>query len=61
MLDKETISNAVDKKYSNFASAVKNELSSKMANHEISATYAAEFDRIQSAKASYNEINSSKE
>ena len=55
------IQSAKDKKYTEFSNAVKDELKSKLSNHEISQNYASEYDRIQQMKDVFSQISSPKQ
>lgn len=46
-----------DKKYSEFSTAVKQELLNKMANTETMKNYTSEFDKIQQMKNLFAQIN----
>ena len=46
-----------DKKYSEFSTAVKQELLNKMANTETMKNYTSEFDKIQQMKSLFAQIN----
>lgn len=46
-----------DKKYSEFSTAVKQELLNKMANSETMKSYTSEFDKIQQMKSLFAQIN----
>ena len=46
-----------DKKYSEFSTAVKQELLNKMANTETMKKYTSEFDKIQQMKSLFAQIN----
>jgi len=61
MLDATVINNAVDKKYTEFSDAIKNELKTKMINHETSKKYASEYDKIQDMKQMFAKIGSNTE
>lgn len=56
-LDSSAIDLAVNKKYLAFSDVVKQELRSKMSNHEISVNYSNEYDKIQKMKSAFAEIN----
>lgn len=56
-LEKTVIKSAVDKKYTEFSNAIKQELHNKMANSDIGKSYASDFDKIQQMKASFAKIN----
>lgn len=55
-MDNTVIDKAVGKKYTEFAAEIKQQLQNKLANHEISKEYAAEYDRLQDMKAAYAAI-----
>lgn len=57
-LNNDTIQLATDKKYSEFSNAVKTEMMSKMANHDISKNYVSQYDKIQNMKNLFAKINS---
>lgn len=46
-----------DKKYSEFSTAVKQELLNKMSNTETMKNYTSEFDKIQQMKSLFAQIN----
>lgn len=46
-----------DKKYSDFSTAVKQELLNKMSNTETMKNYTSEFDKIQQMKSLFAQIN----
>lgn len=56
-LDKNVIDMAVDKKFSDFSSAIKTVLHSKLAGTPEIQTYTADFDNIQQMKTSFAAIN----
>lgn len=56
-LDTTTISKAVDKKYTEFSDSIKTELHRKISNHPDTLKYAAEYDKIQTIKQKFAEIN----
>lgn len=56
MINKDTIQDAMDGKYSNFADVVKSELQNKVANHDISVDYQETYDNIQNNKSIYMQI-----
>jgi hypothetical protein len=56
-LDTTIISKAVDKKYTEFSDSVKTELYRKVSNHPDTLKYAAEYDKIQTIKQKFAEIN----
>ena len=55
-MDQKIIDLAVQKKYSDFAIAVKSELHTKMKNHEEIKSYSSEYDRIQGLKSTFAQI-----
>lgn len=46
-----------DKKYTEFSTAVKQELLNKMSNTETMKNYTSEFDKIQQMKSLFAQIN----
>jgi hypothetical protein len=56
-LDKTVIDKAVDKKYTDFSDIIKTELYTKIRNHQSSVAYATEYDKVQSVKQKFAEIN----
>lgn len=56
-LDKTVITKAVDKKYTEFSDTIKTELYNKMSSHPNAAAYAAEYDKVQTVKQKFAEIN----
>ena len=58
-MEQKIIDLAVQKKYSEFASAVKTELHSKMKNHEDVKSFSAEYDKIQNLKSKFAGITQS--
>lgn len=46
-----------DKKYTEFSTAVKQELLNKVANSETMKSYTSEFDKIQQMKSLFAQIN----
>jgi len=59
MLDKDVLTTANDKKFSEFSKAVKQELHNKLANHKVTKQYVSDFDKIQQMKKSFAEISKS--
>lgn len=47
----------VDKKYTEFSTAVKQEMLNKVANSETMKSYTSEFDKIQQMKSLFAQIN----
>lgn len=60
-LDKTVIKSAVDKKYTEFSTAIKTELQNKLSAHPNSVAYATEYDNIQTVKQKFAEINGQSE
>ena len=56
-MEVDIISNAMDKKYTDFSNAVKVEMKNKLANNPEIKNYTSEFDRIQDMKNIFNKIN----
>jgi hypothetical protein len=56
-MEVDVISNAVDKKYTDFSNAIKQELKNKLANNPDVKQYTSDFDKIQDMKALFNKIN----
>lgn len=46
-----------DKKYTEFSTAVKQEMLNKVANSETMKSYTSEFDKIQQMKSLFAQIN----
>ena len=61
MLNTDTINQAVDKHYTNFSDSIKTELKDKLSSHEKIASYANEYDAIQSLKQKFSDINGTHE
>ena len=55
-MDQKIIDLAVQKKYSDFAGAVKSELHTKMKNHEDIKSFSTEYDRLQGLKTKFSQI-----
>ena len=51
------IRSAEEKKFSEFSNAVKQELRNKLSNHPVSKQFASDFDKIQSMKSAFAQIN----
>lgn len=60
-LDKTVIKSAIDKKYTEFSTAIKTELQNKLSSHPNSVAYAAQYDNIQTVKQKFAEINGQSE
>jgi hypothetical protein len=56
-LDKTVIDKAVDKKYTEFSDVVKTELYNKMSSHPDAVKYAGDYDKIQTMKQMFAQIN----
>lgn len=52
---------ATDKKYTEFADAVKAELQNKLNSNEVMASYNAEIEKISNYKSAFQGINNSEE
>jgi len=59
MIDKTILSSAINKKFTEFSDSIQEELHKKLANHYVFKKYASEFDKIQSMKIAYADINDS--
>lgn len=57
-MEKEVIQMAIDKRYSDFSDAIKQELKTKLANQPDVAKYASDYDKIQDMKQAFAKINS---
>lgn len=57
-LDTQTIDKAVNKKYSEFSDAIKQELQAKMTSHSDAKQYASDYDKIQDMKTLFAQISS---
>lgn len=55
------INSAVNKKFTEFSVAIKQELHNKLSNHEDIKKYASDYDKIQQMKAAFAKINGSTE
>ncbi len=53
----DVIDNAIDKKYTEFSDAIKQELSNKMNNNADIKQYKSDFDKIQDIKNIFAKIN----
>lgn len=60
-MDKETISLAVEKKFTEFSDAIKTELKHKLASHEEIQNYTKSVDNYQHIKDTFANINNSGE
>ena len=60
-LDKNLLKSVVDKKYTDFEKAVKQELNNKLANHPVSKQYVSDYDKIQQMKDSFAKITKTKD
>lgn len=56
-MDIEIMKSAADKRFTDFSSAVKQELKTKLANHSTVQNYTSEYDRIQNMKSLFSQIN----
>ena len=56
-IENNIIQAVADKKYSEFSTAVKQELLNKMSNTETMKNYTSEFDKIQQMKSLFAQIN----
>ena len=59
-MDQSIIDLAVQKKYSDFANAIKSNLRTKLKNHEEIQTFSTEYDRMQDLKSKFAQINQSR-
>lgn len=57
MEDTNIMQSVADKKYTEFSTAVKQELLNKVSNTETMKNYTSEFDRIQTMKNLFAQIN----
>ena len=57
MEDTNIMQSVADKKYTEFSTAVKQELLNKVSNTETMKNYTSEFDRIQKMKDLFAQIN----
>lgn len=57
MEDTNIMQSVADKKYTEFSTAVKQELLNKVSNTETMKNYTSEFDRIQTMKSLFAQIN----
>ena len=57
MEDTNIMQSVADKKYTEFSTAVKQELLNKVSNTETVKKYTSEFDRIQTMKNLFAQIN----
>jgi len=60
MLNSEDLTNAMEKKYTAFSTAVKQELANKLQAHPVIQSHVAEFDRINQLKDLFAQINNTK-
>ena len=58
MLEPSDLELAVDKRYTDFSNAIKQELANKVANNPVIQDFESEFDRIQKLKGIFAQINS---
>jgi len=58
MLEPSDLESAVDKRYTDFSNAIKQELANKVANNPVIQNFETEFDRIQKLKGIFAQINS---
>lgn len=58
MLEPSDLDLAVDKRYTDFSNAIKQELANKVANNPVIQNFETEFDRIQKLKGIFAQINS---
>lgn len=58
MLEPSDLESAVDKRYTDFSNAIKQELANKVANSPVIQNFETEFDRIQKLKGIFAQINS---
>jgi hypothetical protein len=56
-LDATVITKAVDKKYTEFSGTIKTELYNKMSSHPSTVKYAADYDKVQTLKQAFAQIN----
>ena len=57
MLDRDDINTAIDGKFTKFSDRVKQELQGKIAGHEYSKEYAAEYDRIDTMRQRFADVH----
>jgi selenocysteine-specific translation elongation factor len=60
MLDVNDITAAVEKRYTDFSNAIKQELNNKLQNHPIIQNHSSEFERIERLKDIFSQINQTK-
>jgi 5'-deoxynucleotidase YfbR-like HD superfamily hydrolase len=60
-LDKTVIDKAVEKKYTEFSDVIKTELQNKMSSHPDAVKYAGDYDKIQTMKQMFAQINGQSE
>jgi selenocysteine-specific translation elongation factor len=60
MLDVNDITAAVEKRYTDFSNAIKQELNNKLQNHPIIQNHTSEFERIERLKDIFSQINQTK-
>jgi hypothetical protein len=58
MLEPKDIELAVDKKYTDFSTAIKQELANKVQSNPVIQSFESEFDRMQKLKDIFAQINS---
>jgi hypothetical protein len=56
-LDKNVVDLALNKKFSDFADTIKQDLESKLAAHADYANYKTEMEKISDMKKAYNDIS----
>jgi selenocysteine-specific translation elongation factor len=61
MLDANDITAAVEKRYTDFSNAIKQELNNKLQNHPIIQNHTSEFERIERLKDIFSQINQTKQ
>jgi selenocysteine-specific translation elongation factor len=61
MLDSNDITAAVEKRYTDFSNAIKQELNNKLQNHPIIQNHVSEFERIERLKDIFSQINQTKQ
>lgn len=60
-LDTTVIDKAVNKKYTEFSDVIKTELHNKLTNHPDTVKYANDYDKVQTLKHMFAEINGKSE
>ena len=56
-MDKEIIKLATEKKYTDFSDAIKTELKTKLASHDVVSNYVSEIEKINNLRDAFSKIN----